>query len=195
MRFKLIFLAILIALAGCSWISQMTKVDTAQLRGVDVRKLHPMGKYHLRFIKFSESDRNVIRKTYGEEYLSEANQVPYYVVRPFRGHGRRGNVFQINNETLFGTYRIIVCTTGGRVKEIYVKNSLMSEGKAIIGNEFLKQFIGKSLDDCFEIAEKPDDLHTIPTKVKPIRGYPEISRQIATDVKKVLIWARIFKIS
>jgi len=32
MRFKLIFLAILIGLAGCSWISQMTKVDIAQLR-------------------------------------------------------------------------------------------------------------------------------------------------------------------
>ena len=80
------------------------------------------------------------------------------------------------------------------MNEILVKNSPMIDGKPVILDEFLQQFIGRSLRDSWEVARNPSDLVTLPSKIRPIAGYPRISDEVTDAIRKVLVLANVLKI-
>jgi len=58
-----------------------------------------------------------------------------------------------------------------------------------VSEEFMSQFKGRSSGDSFEIAQTPDDLLSIPSKLKPMSENVLLSRKIASIVKEILISA------
>lgn len=54
-----------------------------------------------------------------------------------------------------------------------------------VDENFLAQFKGKTLKDSFDLVQKPEDLLSVPIKIKPMQGNLALSENIAQGVKDI----------
>jgi hypothetical protein len=130
-----------------------------------------------------------VASKYGEEYLPGEERVRYIHVPTWKWQ-RHADVFEVQGESAQGPYSLIVCVHQGRIAEIEPKTSTQESGPRIPG-EFLGQFVGRGVNDSFEVATSAEEAFTLPARLRPIGGEPELSRTIARDLRKVLIWAEV----
>lgn len=60
--------------------------------------------------------------------------------------------------------------------------------------EYLSQFKGRSMGSSFELANKPEDLLTSPSKLRPIAGYHEASKLLADLLRRIVIIAGVLNL-
>ncbi len=83
----------------------------------------------------------------------------------------------------------------GLIDEIRVKeNPTDKQGNKIINNDFLDQFIGRTLEQSFELRQTPDDYLITPTKLAGIKNAPLTSKNIARDLKKLSVIAKVLNL-
>ncbi|HLG22377.1 MAG TPA: hypothetical protein VI382_06150 [Candidatus Manganitrophaceae bacterium] len=172
MFFVLFILATLFACAT-SFSTQHATGDDISLR--DAKKIHP--RSHL-----TKRIRDMPLRL---DPLAEG-KVAYYEARRRKGiYGQDGNIFLFHAEGESGPMRILVCVLNRRAHEVVV------EGEPRISNEFLSQFIDRSLENSLEIAKDPSDLLTVPGPIRPEAQAPKSSQAIANAVKMALMFGRI----
>ncbi len=71
----------------------------------------------------------------------------------------------------------------GKIVKVNVKEP------AVVSDEFLAQFVGRSLSASFEVAKAAEDLLYLPSKLKGNKDNLEISESIAQTVHSVLLSA------
>ncbi len=127
----------------------------------------------------------MVNQIYGEEINHEGDLIVYYEATKRKGiSGEPGNIFLVQAKGEFGSLNILVCTTGGTVDEVLVKDSPVVDGKAVVPGEFLGQFIRRSLQDSWEVAQTPSDLVILPSKIRPIADQPMTSNEVAMPSEK-----------
>lgn len=166
---------------GCAWALRATPAEASGPTRADARRVHWVIRYDNPYASFSPERRELIASKYGEEYLPKAERLNYIHIPTWKWQ-RHADVFEVQGRAAEGSYSLIVCVHQGRVAEIYLKESPLN-----VPGEFLRQFVGRSLEDSFEVAQSAEDAFGLPAKLHPIGGNLELSKAIATDLRKVLI--------
>jgi hypothetical protein len=172
-----------------SWGVWAATTGAGEPTRADARRIHWAQRYSERSIDFSTERRALVASKYGEEYLPGEERVRYIHVPTWKWQ-RHADVFEVQGESAQGPYSLIVCVHQGRIAEIEPKTSTQESGPRIPG-EFLGQFVGRGVNDSFEVATSAEEAFTLPARLRPIGGEPELSRTIARDLRKVLIWAEV----
>ncbi len=79
---------------------------------------------------------------------------------------------------------LVGITPEGAISRVHLK-----EGPPIDG-EFLAQFAGKTADTDFALARTLEDVLSVPTMLKAIRGQRELSETIAREVQELVLFAK-----
>jgi hypothetical protein len=72
---------------------------------------------------------------------------------------------------------LVGVTRAGAIARVKIKG---------VDERFLAQFRGKTAQDNFEIAQTPEDLLYIPTKIRALQGNLPLSASIAQSVKEIV---------
>lgn len=180
---------------GCASIGKVLYHEPHEITFWDAKKIHPFSHLSDRHKRLSMQQSQLINKIYGEEISHKGDLIAYYEARKRKGiYGDVGNIFLVHAKGEFGPLDILVSTTDRSVDKILVKNNPVLDGKPLIPDEFLQQFIGRSLGDSWEVAQKPLDLVTLPSKIRLIAGYPKMSQEVANSIHKVLVWENVLQI-
>jgi len=172
-------------LSGACAGPERTPADAqAGVTRADARRIHSGRGYQFRNLTLSPEGRASLAARYGQENLPPEEGVRFVHIPNWRTR-RHADVFQVGG----GSYSLIVCTHLDRIAEVYQKPS--GSGQAAIPVEFLSQFVGRSLTDSFEVAASCDEAFTFPRRLRPIEGNVELSKAIARELRKVLIWAEV----
>lgn len=195
MNYLLVILCLVSGMNGCALTQRVFYDEPYDMTIWDAKKIHPFSDLSDRRRRLTAQQSQLINKLYGQDISREGDLIVYYEARKHKGiYGERGNIFlaQVKGEP--GSLDILVCTTGGRVDEILVKNNPVVDGRLAIPDEFLQQFIGRSLENSWEVALNPSDLAAMPSRIRPIAGYPKLSREAADGIRKVLAWTEVLQI-
>lgn len=171
---KLLILFILIISFACSTLSSQQAIGgDISLR--DAQRIHPLS-YLVKRTRILPTSANQVTES----------RVAYYEARRRKGiYGEDGNIFLFHEKGESGTFRVLVCILNKRVHEVVV------EGEPLASNEFLLQFIDRSLENPLNIAQDPADLLTVPSPIRPLAQAPNSSQAIALAVKGALIFGTI----
>jgi hypothetical protein len=138
--------------------------------------------------KLSLEQSRSINKLYGDAISQEGDLIAYYDALDRNPRRYIGKVFLVNAKSEKDQWNVIVGTRGRVVDRIMVKNNILGEGRPVIPNEFLKQFIGRSLQDSWQVAEGPQDVVTLPSMIRPVAGNLRASKELASNIRKILVW-------
>lgn len=199
MKRMLVWGMILLAIgqAGCAGAGTGRLLDheLPAITLLDARKIHPFSDLSERHISLTAEQAQAINRFYGRIIAAEGERNVYYEARRRRGiYGQWGNIFLVNAEGELGRLEVLISTAGGEVDEILIKNNPVLNGKPVIPREFLRQFIGRSLRDSWELAQDPSDLVALPSPIRPIASYPQFSQEVADAVRKPLVWTEVLEI-
>jgi hypothetical protein len=179
---------------GCTSIGKMFYHEPHEITIWDAKKLYPFRKHSSKHRNLTLQQSQLINEIYGEEISHEGELIAYYQARARKPLRHRANIFIVHAGGELGQLDILVSTTGRWIETIMIKDSPELDGKPVIPNEFIEQFIGRSLANSWELAQNPSDLVTLPAKIRPITGYPRTSKEITNAIRKVLVWARVLQI-
>lgn len=200
MKNTVIYLSFILLLTGCATLNKyyMHNHDEFGVTESDLRKLHDFGwmtECYEKRIELTDEQIKEIEK-FSIKLVPEDKFVNYIrIVRKKSAGKRGGNVFIVKGEGEFGNYELLVCIHNGLVNEIFVKNNPVDDkGNKIINKDFLGQFIGRTLEQSFELRGIPDDYLTTPIKLAGIQNAPLISKNIVKELKKVLAIAKVLKL-
>lgn len=159
----------------------------------DVKRIHPGSVATLRHHHLAEDESLRINTRLNRPATSPGDLIAYYDVRPQskRPIGEFGKVFLEKVTTPEGDLEIIVSVRNGVVQEIEVKHE---KGTYAFPSEFRDQFVGRGLEQSFEVGTSPEDFHRIPTPLIPMTGNLELSRMIADVVHKILVVADVLNL-
>ena len=183
-------LILTIIVSGCAGIGKLFYHEPHEITVWDAKKIHPFSKLSDRHKRLTAQQSQLINKIYGQQINHGGDLIAYYEARKRKGiSGEPGNIFLVRASGEFGPLDILVCTTDKHVDEILIKNSLVRNGKPAIPDEFLRQFIGRSLRDSWEVAKDQSDLVTLPSKIRPTADHPMATSEVLGAIRKVLVWA------
>ncbi|MBI3815492.1 MAG: hypothetical protein HY279_13635 [Nitrospinae bacterium] len=141
-------------------------------------------------IKLSAKQGKLINSLYGREISHEGDVITYISAKKRKElAGIYGNIFLIQGETEYGKTDFIISISGGRIDKI------SSRGDGRINQEFLQQFIGRTLYSSFKVASSPADLLEDPHIIKPLGEAPKTIIAAVDAVRKVLIWGAALNLS
>jgi hypothetical protein len=158
-----------------------------EIKKSDLKHFTVLGRFEQRHIKLTHEQKRKADEFYGKEIVIPGNVLAFYQSRRWKGHGRDGSVFLVLESGSFGGIDLIVWTSHGIVEEVGIKERIIKEEDRPINEEFLQQFLGRTLEQSFEIARDYRDILYTPTKLKGISGAPETSQAIAQAIKKVMV--------
>jgi hypothetical protein len=195
MNYLLVILCLASGINGCALMQRAFYDEPHDMTIWDAKKIHPLSDLSDRHRLLTAQQSQLINKLYGQDISREGDMIVYYEARKRKGtYGKRGNIFLVQARGEPGSLDILVCTNGGRVDEILVKNNPVVDGRLAIPDEFLQQFLGRSFENSWEVALNPSDLAGMPSRIWPIAGYPKISREVADGIRKVLVWTEVLQI-
>lgn len=181
---------------GCASIGNIFYHEPHAITIGDAKKIHPFSHLSDRHKRLTAQQSQLINKLFGREISREGDLIAYYEAKRRKGiYGDPGNIFLVHARDESGSLLyILVCTTNGRIDEVLITNSPVLQGKPIIPDEFLRQFISRSLQDSWEVAQNPSDLLTLPSRIRPIADHPKTSTEVADAIRQVVVWAEVLQI-
>lgn len=181
--------------SGCASIGKVFHHEPHSINVFDAEKIHPRSHLSDRHTTLSNKQAQAINQLYGQTIATEGELIAYYEARPRKGiYGESGNIFLVYVRGELSLLEVLVCTTHGQIDETLIQDNPVLNGRSAIPDEFLRQFIGRSLQDSWEVAKNSSDLVTLPSKIRPIASYPKTSEEVANAIRKVLVWAKILHI-
>ena len=190
MKYKLLSFGVFLVIAafwGCGTVDLSHRILH---RNLDKFSTH--SRYEHRKVTLTKSQRKKISQILDTQIPVE-KVVKYFKAHKWKGMGVSGDIFVVSGESAYGPYRILVLIEGHSVSKLIQDKPIFKEGHLIINQEFLSQFVGRHLEQSFEIARTPEERLYTPTKIKPIANEMELSREIALKIKKALAVAVILK--
>lgn len=92
-----------------------------------------------------------------------------------------GYIFVKSQQYEGGKIDVLVgLTKAGIISNVQIK------GSDNVREEFLMQFLGKTLQDNFDLAQTTEDLLFLPAKIKPMQGHTALSANLAQGVKEII---------
>ena len=159
----------------------------------DARKLHPRSHLSDRHRKLAPEQAHEINRLYGQEIVSEGDLIVYYEAKRRKGmYGSKGNVFLTRIETDKSPIELLVSVAEGKIYQLLLKEVPFIRGTPLVGNEFLFQFIERSLENSWEIALSSEDLMYVPLRLRAMERMPSLSQAIADQIRRVLIYNHVF---
>jgi len=174
--------------AGCASLPKTFNHESHDIAKLDISKIYPAAISTDHHIKLTLEQSRLINKLYGEEISQKGNLLAYYSAVKRLPRHYKSKVFLVHVEEKAGRLEVLVGTRGRVVDKIVVKNNVTGQGKPVIPDEFLQQFIGRSLQDSWQVAEGPQDLLTLPSMLRPVVDQQNTSKEIASNIRKVLVW-------
>ncbi len=192
-----LILLFIIVPTGCASFGTAFYHEPHEITREDADKVHPHSRHQDTHKRLTLEESQLINTLYGEEINREGDLIVYYNARHMKPLFplTKGNIFlvKVRGET-DDPLIFLVCTTKGKVDEVILKNNPIVKGKPLVSNEFLRQFIGRSLGHSWEIVKDPSDLLSLPRGILPISDYPKTSKEAAEAFRKVLVWAKALRI-
>jgi len=187
---------LILANYGCVSVEKVLNPNRSGITIKDAKKIHPFGKPSYRVKVLTQTQSQRINNLYGEEITQEGDRITYYQSKGRKSFYRSqfGNIFLVHGKGELKALNILVCTTRGQIDEILVKNNPIVKGRTVIPDEFLQQYIGRSLKNSWEVAQDPPQLLTLPSRVRPMVGYPKLSEEVTKAIRKVLVWAIVLNV-
>lgn len=184
---KTLLLIFILILSGGGPLAATGEAIGGEISLKDAAKIHPGSPLIKRTRTLAPGESEQINRLYGAPIAKAGGRIAYYEARrriypvnDGRSVFLKGNIFLIREAGESGPLKVSVSVLNGRVKRLLV------EGDPAVSEEFLSQFIGRSLEHSFEIAKEPSDLLTVPAKVRPMAKAPQDSRAVADAVKRAL---------
>ncbi len=173
---------------GCTSIKSVFYHEPHEIARLDARKAYPLAILMDHHKKISLKQSQAINELYGDAISQEGDLIAYYDVLDRNPRRYIAKVFLVSVKSEKGQWDVIVGTRGRVADRIVVRNTIIRDGKPAVPNEFLKQFIGRSLQDSWQVAEVPQDLLTLPSMIRPVAGNLRASKEMASNIRKVLVW-------
>jgi hypothetical protein len=190
-----IVLILLISDTGCAAFGRLFYHEPHEITSRDAKRIHPFSQLSDRHKRLTAQQRQLINKIFGQDISREEDLIAYFEAKRRKGiYGDPGNIFLVHAGGESGSLEILVCTTHGRVDEIVIKNNPVVEGRAVIPDEFLQQFIGRTLQDSWKVAQTASDLVDLPAKIRPLAGDTRTSEEVAKAIRKILVWTEVLQI-
>ncbi len=179
---------------GCVSMKSVFSHELHEIAKMDARKAYPSAILMDHHKKISFEQSRSINELYGDEISQEGDLIAYYDALERNPRRYIAKVFLVHAKSEMGQWDVIVGMRGRVADRIVVKNNIIREGKPVIPNEFLKQFIGRSLQDSWHVAEGPQDVVTLPSMIRPVAGNLRASKEMASNIRKVLVWITALEI-
>jgi len=179
---------------GCTSITRALYHEPHEISVSDARKVYDYDDYSDHHRKLTLEQSRSINDIYGKEISREGDLIAYYHARRRKPLRDTADIFLVHARGEGSQLDLIVSTRERIVEQIVAKNNFNSEGKAVIPNEFMQQFIGRSLQGSWQVAEKPQDLVALPSMIRPISGRLKISKEITSNIRKALVWLTVLEI-
>lgn len=174
-----IALAAVAGLSGCAIPQAKVQAEEGINEG-DIRELFPVGDHHHRTAAVTKRQAKDINRLMGYTAIMEGETFSYVNVHPFPKH--RGVIVHLFDGKA-GPLTLLVAIKQDKVNGVAAKGKVAD----IPGlHDFLDQFVGRTLNDSFEIAGSPADLLTMPPKLQGLKDFPDLSLELAMAVKKAL---------
>jgi hypothetical protein len=189
-------LILTIIVSGCAGIGKPFYHEPHAITIGDAKKIRPFSNLSDRHKRLTAQQSQLINRLFGLDISREGDLIVYYEATKRKGiYGDPGNIFLVHARDESGSLlSILVCTTNSRIDEVLIENSPVLAGKPVIPDEFLQQFIGRSLSNSWELEKAPSDLLSLPSKLRSIAGNPRTSQEVADAIRKVLVWAEVLQI-
>ena len=171
--------------AGCA---SMTKHEPHNIAKSDVWKVYHATASSDHHKTLTKKQSQLVNKLYGEDVSQEGDMIAYFdALRQLPPHYKT-KVFLVHAQGESGQLDVIVGMRGRMIDRIVVSNSPGEGHQSAIPGEFLMQFIGRSLQDSWQVAEKTQDLIVLPSMIRPLTGHQKTSKDITSNIRKVLVW-------
>ncbi|HEX9759096.1 MAG TPA: hypothetical protein VGB26_15080 [Nitrospiria bacterium] len=188
-----IFVVLSLSHFACSTPGSLFYHEPHTITSHDARKLHPRSRLSDRHRKLNLEQAHEINRLHGENIVSEGDLIVYYEAKRRKGlYGDQGNVFLTRIETGTAPIELLVSVAEGKIYQLLLKEVPFIGRKPLVSNEFLFQFIGRSLEDSWEIVRSSEDLLHVPAKVRSMEELPVVSQAITNQIRKVLIFDHVF---
>ena len=195
MFFVSIGLVLVLSTGGCTAIQKILFHERHEITTSDAKKIHPRSHLSHHHIRLTLEQAQAMNQLYGQAIAAEGNVITYYEARPQKGiYGERGNIFLVQAKGESGLLDILVCTTDGQIDEVLIKDGRSPDGHLAISAQFLDQFIGRTLQDSWKVAQTASDLVDLPAKLRPLAGDIRTSEEVASAIRKILVWAQVLQI-
>ena len=173
---------IVMMLASCAGMSHRTfKQDIPQ------SELEMMGfgldRYRQSEVRLAKDDKAKIQKLLGHPLKYYPKGLGYY--REIR-HGEIGDIVPLSLETPYGRLVILVRIQLDSVDKIMTAQNVTKDGKPVVTDLFLSQFLGKTASSAYNVVKTPQDLVAAPNPTRPITGEPVISQEIADRLQEIM---------
>ncbi len=189
MKKFLVFILLAILPCGCSELQDRESDRLLDIN--EIKRDHPLGKTEKRQINLTDDQLKKISQ-YGIEFNDDDRSVTYYSMSKRRSRGAIGKTFIVKDQGEYGKFELAFHTAGNIVHDIHIlKNPLDQDGSPVINTDFIKQFLGKTVNSSFEIAKEVDDFLTLPAKIRPIRNAPVTSQKITESLRKWLVISKV----
>lgn len=141
--------------------------------------------FEQRELTLTQDDKVKLQALLGHPPKYYPKSLTYY--REIRHHyGEIGDIVPLYQETPYGRLVILVRIWWHAIDKIVVVENVTKEGKPIVNDTFLSQFVGRTATSSYKTIKDPQDLLGARTNIKPIAGEPEISREIADRLQEII---------
>jgi hypothetical protein len=134
-------------------------------------------------VLLTEDDKAKIQELLGHPLKYYPKGLGYY--REIR-HGEIGDIVPVRLETPYGKLVILVRIRLDSIDKIIVAQNITKDGRPVVNDLFLSQFLGRTATISFKVVKTPQDLLAAPNPIRPITGEPAISQEIADRLQEVM---------
>ena len=179
---------------GCTTVKEFLNPEIHEITSKDARSMYYLRDIRHHHLILTPSQSEQINKIYGEEIVQKGDEITYFSAKRIKPTRIKRFIFLIIMEGEPGRLGILVGTFQGIVDNVAVKNNPLVDGKPVIPDEFLKQFLGRTLQSSWEVAQDHSEFFTLPSKVRPIESHLKVSQDISDGIRKVLVLAKVLNL-
>lgn len=142
-----------------------------------------LDRYRQSEVLLTEDDKAKIQKLLGHPLKYYPKGLGYYSeIR----HGEIGDIVPVRLETPYGRLVILVRIRLDSIDKIIVAQNITKDGRPVVNDLFLSQFLGRTVSSSYKVVKTPQDLLAAPNLIRPITGEPAISQEIADRLQELM---------
>lgn len=171
-------------LAGCAGMFHRTFHED-----IPRSELQMMGwsldRYEQAEVVLTQEDQAKVQASLGHPLEYYPKGLGYY--REIKRHyGEIGDIVPLRMETPYGRLLILARIRGDRMDKVKAIENPLKEGKPLVSDVFLSQFLGRTASSSYEVVIPPQGPLTTQDGIRPIDGEPAVSQEIAGRLHELM---------
>lgn len=144
-----------------------------------------LDRYEEAEVVLTQEDKAKVQASLGHPLEYYPKGLAYY--REIKRHyGEIGDIVPLRQETPYGKLLMLVRIKWDSIDKIIVIENVAKEGKPLVNDVFLSQFLGRTAGSSYEVVIPSQGLLTAQDNITPIVGEPAVSQEIAGRLHELM---------